>query len=130
MNRFLLDTNALLRFLLNDIPDQANQVEQLFQQAKDKQIQLILPQIIIFEIVFALEKYYKFQKEDIVGKMYSIVSATYLKVQNRIIFYQALKLWRDQKSISLVDCFLAIYASEHKSQVFSFDKDLNKLVLS
>lgn len=129
MNRLLLDTNTLLRFLLNDNPDQANQIEQLFHRAKDKQIQLILPQIIIFEIVFALEKYYKFQKEDIIYKMYSIVSTVYLKVQNRIIFYQALRLWRD-RSISFVDCFLVIYASGHKAQVFSFDKDLNKLLRS
>ena len=86
MNSFVVDTNVFLRLILNDIPKQADKAEKLLKQAKAHKINLTVPQIVIFEIEYALTKYYGFPKDQVIDKLTSIVFAKYLACQNREIF--------------------------------------------
>lgn len=129
MNSFVVDTNVFLRLILNDVPKQADKAEKLLKQAKAHKINLTVPQIIIFEIEYALTKYYGFPKDQVIDKLTSIVSAKYLTCQNREIFNKAIELYKGI-NLSLVDCFLAAYADKIEGKTFSFDKNLNKLLKS
>lgn len=124
--RFLVDANAFLRFLLNDIPFQKKAFQKLLSHAQKSEIGLIVPQIIIFEIQFALEKYYKFSKADITDKLQSLVEAHYLQIEDRTIFFEALKIY-SRSNISFVDCFLYAKAKQLDVGLFTFDQDLQKL---
>lgn len=126
MKSLLLDTNIFLRFILNDVPNQQKIAEKLLKQAKDRQLNLRVPQIIIFEIEFILNKYYFFSKNDIFGKLKSIIDASYLDIQDRDIFKTALSFYED-KNISLVDCFLRANADINGIEIFTFDQKLAKL---
>lgn len=126
MTKFALDTNAFLRLFLNDIPTQADIVEELLKQAKEDKVTLLIPQIIIFEIAFALDKFYHFSRSEIIEKLKSILSASYLKIQNRNIFKKSLELFATQ-NISLADCFLICFAKEKEIEVFTFDRKIKKL---
>lgn len=126
MKSFVVDTNVFLRLILDDIPQQADEAEELIKQAKNQKIKLIVPQIVIFEIEFALEKYYGFAKSEIIDKLSSIVSAKYLNIENKDIFNMSIKLY-EKSNLSLVDCFLKSYSVNTDSEVFSFDKDFKKL---
>lgn len=125
MTKVVVDTNAFLRFLLNDIPSQANQVEKLLKDGKNGKIKLLVPQIIIFEIVFALEKYYKFPKKEVTGKIKAVLAMDYLKIEDNDIFKDTLVIF-DHKNASLTDCFLVSFAKAKKADIFSFDKKLSK----
>ena len=127
MNSFVVDTNVFLRLILNDIPKQADKAEKLLKQAKAHKINLTVPQIVIFEIEYALTKYYGFPKDQVIDKLTSIVSAKYLTCQNREIFNKAIELYKGI-NLSLVDCFLTAYADKIEGKTFSFDKNLNKLL--
>lgn len=129
MNSFVVDTNVFLRLILNDIPKQADKAEKLLKQAKAHEINLTVPQIVIFEIEYALTKYYGFPKDQVLDKLTSIVSAKYLTCQNREIFNKAIEFYKGI-NLSLVDCFLAAYADKIEGKTFSFDKNLNKLLNS
>lgn len=126
MESLILDTNALLRFLLNDIPSQARQVAEVLSKAKLKKLRLYIPQIIIFEIFFALDKYYKFPKKDVVNKIGTLLSTTYLEIEDRVIFQDALEVYTN-KNIDFVDCFLVCTTRSSNSALFTFDKRLQKL---
>ena len=126
MTSFLVDANSFLRFLLNDVPRQKKGVEQLLRKAEKSQVILNVPQIVIFEINFALRKYYGFSKEDIVDKLQTIIETPFLKIEDSLIFREALKIY-SQKNISLTDCFLYVKAKEKGQRVFTFDKNLQKL---
>ncbi len=126
MISLVVDTNALLRFLLNDIPSQAVQIQQKIEQAKLGKYSLIIPQIVIFEIDFALTKAYRFQKIDVAKNLKKIITAKYLQVDQDDIFTEALDLYRD-KNLSLPDCFIKIYAKKMNAQILTFDKNLKKL---
>lgn len=129
MKTYIVDTNGFLRFILNDIIDQANKVESLITKAKKNKISLLVPQIVIFEISFALEKYYHFTKLDVINRIESILSAKYLKIQDRNIFNEAIKLYK-QKSISFVDAFLIEKSKGEQVQLFTFDRKLKTLAKS
>lgn len=126
MVRLVVDANAFLRILLNDIPSQADQFQEILEDAKKKSKEIIIPQIIIFEIVFALEKFYHFPKQKIVDGINSILAMGYAKIQNREIFKNAIKLY-SRKNLSLTDCFLIYFASDQEADLFTFDKGLKRI---
>lgn len=127
MKKVIADTNAFLRFLLNDVPSQKNKFEELLKLAKNSKITLIIPQILIFELDFILDKYYNFSKEEIVDKLWSIIGTPYLKVQDSDIFQDALLLY-SKSNFSLVDCFLYSDVKKERAELFTFDKNLQKLL--
>lgn len=126
MKAVIIDTNALLRLLLDDIPQQANQVENLIRQAKKEQIRIIILQIVIFEIDFVLRKYYNFEKQEVIGKLKSLLSASYFMTESVNIFQNALTLYKEN-NVSFVDCFLIVKAEAEEADLFTFDQKLKKL---
>ncbi|OGG17402.1 hypothetical protein A3D78_05980 [Candidatus Gottesmanbacteria bacterium RIFCSPHIGHO2_02_FULL_39_14] len=126
MKSIIPDANIFIRFLLNDIPTQVNKAETIFQQAKKKEIEIIVPQIVVFEIHFTLDKYYQFDKKDINEKIKAILSADYFIIEKRAIFLKALEFWLSN-NISFPDAFLISFCEEVNGELFSFDKKLNKL---
>lgn len=126
MKILFVDANAFLRFLLNDIPKQKKEFEKLLNQAKRSKIKLIIPQIVIFEINFILEKYYGFKKEEIIDKLQVIVETPYLQISDAGIFRDSLKLY-SKSNLSLVDCFIYCSARDSRAELFTFDKNLQKL---
>jgi len=121
--KVIVDTNAFLRFLLNDIPEHKKEFERLLQKAKKSHIELVVPQIIIFEIHFILDSYYHFSKEEVIEKLKSLLAANYLFVESREVFDKALTLYSTQ-TLSLADCFLLATAEIEHAELFTFDKKL------
>lgn len=126
MTKLIVDTNIFLRLILNDIPKQADEVEKLLNRAKKDQVKLLVPQIIIFEIEYALSKFYKFPKDQIVDKLDAILSAPYFFIQDGGIFKRAVLIYKD-KNFSLVDCFLRAKSEIEETEIFTFDQKLVKL---
>lgn len=126
MKRYILDTNAFLRFLLDDIPSQHKKVKRLLLKAHKSEYEIIIPEIVVFEIAFSLDKYYGYKKSQIVAILGSIISARYLKTESKNIFIEALGLY-GKENIEFVDCFLLVKSIENKHKLFSFDKKLNRL---
>lgn len=125
MKSIVIDTNAFLRLLLNDIPKQADQVKQIILQAKKEQVKIIVAQIVLFEIDFILRKYYNFEKKEIIDKLKSLLSAPYFVIESRDIFQQALILYKED-NVSFVDCFLLSKAEREEAELFTFDQKLKK----
>lgn len=121
-----IDTNILLRFLLKDVPKQAEAARQKFQEAKQTKTQLFVPQIVIFEVVFALTRVYKFDKNEVVEAIKSLLAAEFLNIQDKEIFGSTLSLFV-KRNISLADCFIVAFSNLHKAPLFTFDKGLAKL---
>lgn len=128
MKLVIADTNAFLRFLLNDIPEQVKRFESLLKKARKSEITLFIPQIVIFELDFTLSKYYLLPKQDVVRKLQSIIKTPYFKIQDTEIFREAIKLYSETK-LSLPDCFIYCLAQNSKAEIFSFDKKLKRLMV-
>ena len=123
--KVVIDTNALLRFLLNDIPEQKSKTQSLLLRAKKSKIKLIVPQAVVFELNYILEQYYKFDKDKIIASINSLISVNYLAIKDRNMLKSALSLFA-HANLSLVDCFLIMNAKFENAEIFSFDKNLKK----
>lgn len=126
MKSIVIDTNAFLRLLLNDIPQQTVRVEYIIRQAKKEEVRIIVPQIVLFEIDFILRKYYKFEKQEVIEKLKSLLSANYFVIESVNIFQNALILYKEN-NVSFVDCFLISMAEAEEADLFTFDQKLKKL---
>lgn len=125
MKILVLDTNTLLRFLLNDVPSQTEEIIKKIKLAKLGKIKLLVPQIVIFEIVFALTKEYGFKSKEVLDVLRRILINKDLEIQDGDIFEQALGIF--SKKLSLADCFIYFFAKKKEADLFTFDKDLQKL---
>ncbi|OGD79850.1 hypothetical protein A2368_04705 [Candidatus Collierbacteria bacterium RIFOXYB1_FULL_49_13] len=127
-NKVILDTNALLHHFLDDIPEQTKQVASLLHQARLHQLEILVPQIVIFELYYALDKYYHLDKSDIIDKLKTLVSTDYLRVEARHTLLSALKLHANTDQLSLPDCFLFSLSLNTNTPIFTFDQKLKKAI--
>ena len=67
--RWFADTNLFLRYLTNDIPAQADAVEVLLQRAEQGEVLLITNALVMAEIVWTLESFYKLPKAEVEEKV-------------------------------------------------------------
>ena len=82
MNTVVADTNIFLRFFLRDVPSQYSKAKLLFEQAKNKKLKILVPQIVIFEVHFALIKFYGFGKSEIIDTLNLLVSTAYFHIES------------------------------------------------
>lgn len=125
MKRYLLDANFLLRFLLRDSPSQYNKAVEYLDLAKAGKIELIFPLLSAAEMVFVLERLYKFDRKVIVEKLGAIINAAYIKTDERLFLQQALLTYL-RTPLHFTDCYLNERARVENSEVLTFDKDLKR----
>ncbi len=127
MSKYIMDANILLRYLLNDIPHQAEEAEKYFQKAQQGEIQVMVPMMVILEGVFALTKVYKKSRRQVASGLRSLVTLPYLEVESREEILEALRLW-GQERISFVDALLYVQAQKQGAKLVTFDVKLKRLL--
>ncbi|MFO7891697.1 MAG: PIN domain-containing protein [bacterium] len=113
MNRCFVDTNLFLRFLTNDIPEQAVILEKLIEQSRKGKVHLVINTVVIAEIVWTLQSFYKYSKEKIDEIVSSIVACKAFEIQERNILLQALEDFHTL-NIDFVDAYVGNWMKENK----------------
>lgn len=122
-----LDTNVLLRLLLNDIPDQHNAVKGLLTESTG---QFSIADTAIIELVFALRRYYDFTRQQVTEAVTGLVQLREINC-NRILFERALSTYLEHPALSFEDACLAMYATLNNAEpLWTFDKKLANQVSS
>ena len=117
-----IDTNLLLRFLLNDLPQQADAVEDLLKSAAEGSVILRTNVMVIAELVWTCESFYKLSKQEIRDKVVMILNTPGLRVENHDLLLQAALLYADQ-NIDFIDAYNGCWAKDKRiSLMYSFDQ--------
>ena len=128
MEKIFVDTNIFLRFLIKDSEASYSKSFSLFKKASEGKINLLTSTLVIFEIVWTLESFYKVEKSEIVEKVLGILNLPNLEVEKAEILLQALILWKDE-NIDFADaynyCFLL---GESVDCIYSYDKHFDRLL--
>lgn len=122
----ILDTNSLVRLIIDDIPAQANQTQAVLTKAKTGTIKVLVPQIVIFELHFVLTKLYHLPKDEVITKLKALISTKYINIESRQTFLNTIRAYETTNQLSLVDCFLLAISSKTNSKLFTFDQKLKK----
>lgn len=113
----MLDANAVLRFLLQDIEEQ-------FRQVKDivKRDRCYVTLEVMAEVCYVLEGLYQVSRKDITDIFrrlnYDVV------ILNADVLLRALEIFNESSKLDFVDCLLYGYKVERGIDIVTFDKRL------
>ena len=111
MNRAFIDTSAILRMLVQDDAFKAKAVENLIRTAPEKGLVLHVMPVTILEIVWVLEKVYKYPKKAVRELAEAIINTPQLKVELAAVFLNALKAY-EEKNVKFADALMAFWGME------------------
>lgn len=126
MTKAYLDTNVILRYFINDIPSQAEQIEKRLDQVRDKKLKLYLSPVIVVEVLFHLVKWYKASRLESAAVLVRFIEESGVITENKTQVLESLIAFSREK-IDFVDIYLASLAKSEKKKVLSFDRDFDKL---
>ena len=123
----IIDVNIILRFLTNDIPKQAVRCTELLQRIESGSEEVWLPDLVLADIVWTLEKFYKQPKQRIQELLIPILELKGLRHNNKKISKLAFQLYVE-KNIDWTDAFVAAQViTQKKCEIYSYDGDFDKV---
>ncbi|QPD04945.1 MAG: Ribonuclease VapC [Candidatus Nitrospira kreftii] len=122
MASLFVDTNVFLRFLTNDDPVKAKRAESLFRDALRGKVKLATSLLVIAEIVWTLESFYKLEKSDIAAKVEKILNTANLHCPEAPLLFMALDLYV-HANIDFVDAYNAFHMKDQGlTQILTYDR--------
>lgn len=122
MSKNLLDTNLIIRFLVNDDPKKSSKVEKLL---KDKNNTNILLDTVTAEIIWVLSSYYSLEKKEIIEKVRALIHVDTVEC-NAFLINRALIIW-EENNMSYIDCYLAAVAQLGNMVIYSYDQKFSSI---
>jgi predicted nucleic-acid-binding protein len=129
MNKAFIDTSVILRLLVQDDDLKAKAVENLIRTAPEQKISLHVVPVTMLEIVWVLEKVYKYPKKAIRELAEAIINTPQLKVELASVFLNALKVY-EEKNVKFADAVMGYWGMEKGIfTVYTYDeKDFKRIV--
>ena len=115
-----LDANVVLRYLLNDVPEQSLKSKSIITGSAS-----YVTDVVAVEIIFVLERVIGMKRPDIVMLFKTFLSLPNL-VYNDYFLDQAIDLYGAKNNLSIVDCYAATEAKMYGNSLITFDKELVK----
>ncbi len=108
MNKAFVDTSAILRLLVKDDDVKARAIENLIKNAKRNGIILYLLPITILEIVWVLEKIYKYNKKSIRELVEAILNTPELRCEMEDVFRKVIRTY-EEKNVKFADAVMGYW---------------------
>ena len=119
-----VDTNYFLRFLRNDIPEQAVMAKKLFLDAAAGKETLLTSTVVFFEIYWVIWKFYHTKKNEILKPLQEILEMNFIVIEERRILTQALEVF-GRTGLDFEDCYNLAFSMERNAKEFkTFDKKI------
>ncbi len=109
MKKIFIDTNLFIRYLVNDTPEMADQVERLLEKAEKGGIRLVTGPPVFFELAWTLKSFYKKPRQYIHQCLLSIMGIQGLEVLDLEVLEQALEIYRNTAT-DFADAYIAASA--------------------
>jgi predicted nucleic acid-binding protein len=123
-----LDTNILLRHVLQDHVDHSARATALIAAIEQGDRAVRLADTVVFEAVFTLEKTYGVPRPDIRDALQPILNLSGFVLPGKRAYSQVFDLWLRELGLSFADCYHLCLAKQLKlPSILSFDRKLNRL---
>jgi len=122
-----LDTNIFLRHLLGDDPAQSPRATAYFQAIDQGLRKARISDIVVFEVVFTLERGYRRSKTEIQSAVLPLLELPGMLLPRKRKFREVFRLYID-KNISFADAYHAVMMRKlNLSEIVSFDRDFDRI---
>ncbi len=117
-----IDTNVIIRFLVNNDAQQAATVRELFETAEKNKESFLIPIPVVLETIWVLSAVYDCTRDDILEALEHLLMLPVIKFEAQDRVYQLCKEAR-HTSVDLADILIGLTASDlGASPVLTFDK--------
>jgi predicted nucleic acid-binding protein len=113
-----LDANVVLRFLLDDVPEQTKKASGIILGNK-----VYVTDVVTIEVIYVLEKIIQLPRQDIVELVTSFLGFANV-VHNPLFLLDTIIMYGEHPSLSVVDCYASAEAQEYGNKLVTFDKRL------
>ncbi len=117
-----IDTNIILRYLLNDDPRLSPEAKARLEELEEKQTGIE----VVAELVYVLAGVYKVPRKEISVTLISLFSNDSWKLYGKDVVLGAIKLY-GTSSIDFVDAWLVALHRFTGVEILSFDKKIRRL---
>ena len=104
-----VDANVFLRYLTDDVPEQADRVEALLDRAAAGEVRLTTSVLVVAEVVWTLGSFYKRSKEQVRDAVLALCHTPGLAVEDADGLVQAAE-WHSEKNVDFADAYHATWA--------------------
>ncbi len=123
----LIDTNVLLRYLVGDVPPQADKARALMERLAAGAERAKVLESVVAEAAWTLESFYRIPRPEIAEKLATVLSFKGVHAAQKGLLISALAKFGSTSS-DFVDCLLATKAQQRNLTIYSFDaKDFRRL---
>ena len=123
--RYLVDTNILLRFLTGLPVPQAQAAKKLFAEAAKDAVVLDVSPVVVAEAFYVLTPFYGVERKAAAEKLLLLLRRRGVKVRDANQVFDALERLR-VTNVGFADAFLAAGGAAEKVAVASFDQDFDQ----
>ena len=129
MTQAYVDANVILRFLVGDPPEMAQQAADLFKAVEDGKLSLVVDDIVIAEAVWVLESFYGHPRLRIAEALRDFLAQDGIEAEEKSTLLRALVLY-EARNVDFADALVAVRMQERGiSRIFSFDTHFDRLSL-
>lgn len=114
-----LDANMVLRYLLNDVKDQALRAKEFIDSGE-----CCLSNEVLAEVVYVLARVYELSRPVIIEAIAGVLPL--VECEDHRLLQVALEIFRDNRKLDIVDAILAARYHTRGDEILTFDKDLIK----
>jgi len=124
-----LDTNILVRFLMNDDEKQSKKVYKLFKKTEADKTELFIPSVVILELIWVLDSAYNISRANILDAISDLLLMPILHFEHQTSLQQFI-VSAQQNKYDLADLLIA-HAAKHQGcqKMITFDKKAAKFNL-
>lgn len=97
-----VDTNVFLRYLTNDVPEQADAAEALLDRAERGELRLVTSALVVAEVVWTLGSFYKRTKAQVRDAVLALCHTAGLDVEDADALVQAAE-WHADLNVDFAD---------------------------
>ena len=124
-NTTVLDTNVILRYLLNDHPKYFQISSAFMQTIKDGDAIAYVPESVLAECVYVLLKVYKVPKSKTCDVLTQVLRYQGISKENNAVLLDSLSLFSEH-NVDIVNAIVHATAQHYKWVILSLDRDLQK----
>ena len=125
LNRKLVDTNLIVRYLVQDHERHAKAAGRLFAACDRGDVIVVVLPTVLAECVFVLESFYEHPRRNIASALGRLISSPGIELSGVEVHLDALHRYQGTK-LHFVDCLIAATAAAEGITVATFDEEFRK----
>jgi uncharacterized protein len=124
----LLDTNIILRHILDDVPNQSPQAHALFLHIEKGERQVRVTDTVVFEAAYTLERFYRAPRREIAKNLLDLLRLPGVVLPGKRFYRQVFELYVGHARLSFADCYHAVMVKRYRlDSVLSFDRGFDRV---